>query len=237
MLVIPAMDILKGKVVRLYKGDYSKVKEYGKPIEILKEKIFPFWKRFATPIKRLHLVDLEGARTGKPTVIEILKTIKASHPEIEIEVGGGIRSIESAIELLESGADYLVIGTALLDEGFVKSLLQRVSPEKIIASADTRDGKIAVRGWLETADLGPEEFIENMLEKGIKQFLVTSISKDGTLEGPDVELYRQLKSEFREKIYLIASGGVSSKENIEEIKRSNCADAVIVGKALYEGLV
>ncbi len=241
MLVIPAMDILKGKVVRLYRGDYQKVKVYGDPQTILKETVIPFWSRLEENLRlnqkkrRLHLVDLEGAKTGTPRIGKVLQLIKKELPEVELEVGGGIRTLETASEFLRKGADYLVMGTALTRKDFLERLVQKIAPDKIVASADTIEGKVALRGWLEKSNLSPEEFIENLLEYGVKSFLVTSIARDGTLEGPDLALYERLKEKFENRIFLIASGGVSSLEDIKKLR--GLADAVVVGKALYEGKI
>jgi len=226
--LIPAIDLIEGKCVRLTQGDYGKKKEYGDPLEIAKE--FE-----AHGIKRLHLVDLDGAREQRVVNHRILEQI-ATSTSLIIDAGGGLRSDEDLHIVFESGASMVTGGSiAVKDPELFLGWLNLYGPGKIILGADFRDGKVAVQGWKETtgADLG--EFIRNYRRDGIEKAICTDIAKDGMLEGPSLETYKSLKADDS-ALYLIASGGVSGMEDIELLDEARI-DGVIVGKAIYEGKI
>lgn len=228
MKIIPAIDILGGKCVRLSQGDYAKVSVYDEnPVEVA--------KRFEDAgLRYLHLVDLDGARSGKIRNVQVLEQI-ASATNLQIDFGGGIKS-EADIELaFDSGAKQVTAGSiAVKSPEIVEDWLRRFGPEKIIIGADCRNRKIAINGWLEASELDIFDFVSDYVTKGANTFICTDISKDGMLKGASVELYGELLS--RLEINLIASGGVSDISDLVRLKAIGCAGA-IVGKALYENKI
>jgi len=224
--LIPAIDIIEGKCVRLAKGDYSRKKEYGDPLEMAKQ----FESHGLT---RLHLVDLDGAREQRVVNHRILEQI-ASKTSLVIDVGGGIRSENDLHVVFESGARMVTGGSiAVKDRERFLGWLNQYGAERIILGADFREGKVAVSGWHEHTDLDLKEFINGYRTRGIEKVICTDIDKDGMLEGPSMEMYTELKAEDRE-LYLIASGGISRMEDIEHLDEAGI-DGVIFGKAIYEG--
>lgn len=225
--VIPALDILNGKAVRLLKGDFMQRKEYETtPAELAKQ-----YEKAG--FKRLHLVDLDGVRTGKPENYETLMMI-AGATNLKIDFGGGIRDITDVQIAFDRGADYLSIGSAAVSTASMFSLwLEQFGPERFILAADVKEGKVAVRGWQHVSNMEPERVIRSYLEQGIRSVMSTDISRDGTLQGVAVNRFVKLKREFS-NLYIIASGGIKS---VDDIKKLNDAgiDAVVVGKALLEG--
>jgi phosphoribosylformimino-5-aminoimidazole carboxamide ribotide isomerase len=224
--IIPAIDIIEGKCVRLTQGDYGQKKIYNEhPLEVAKQ--------FEDAgLKRLHLVDLDGAKAGSVKNWKVLETI-ASRTSLIIDFGGGVKREEDVKIVFNSGAMLATIGSmAVKNEAeFVKWLLT-FGADKFLLGADVKDEKIAVNGWLETTDILIYDFIQKYIGHGVQQIFCTDVSKDGKLEGPSVELYKSIISKFAE-LHLIASGGVSSIKDLEELKEIGCKGA-IVGKAIYE---
>jgi phosphoribosylformimino-5-aminoimidazole carboxamide ribotide isomerase len=229
MELIPAIDIIDGKCVRLTQGDYTRKVIYNEdPLEAAKQ--FE-----ATGIRRLHLVDLDGAKAGKIINYNVLEKI-AAKTRLIIDFGGGIKSNESIRTVFESGAAIATIGSiAVKDKELFFSWIEKYGKDKILLGADVKDEKIAVSGWLETTELTILEFIRTNLEKGVGSIFCTDVSKDGLLMGPGIELYKKILEEFP-SLDLIASGGVSSVVDLEQIRSIGCSGA-IVGKAIYEGRI
>lgn len=227
--VIPAIDIIEGKCVRLTEGDYSQKKIYNEhPLEIAKQ--------FEdVGLKRLHLVDLDGAKAGAVKNWKVLETL-TSKTSLIIDFGGGIKKEDDVKIVFNSGAALATVGSiAVKDENeFVKWLLI-FGADKFLLGADVKEGKIAVSGWLEKTDIWIYDFIQKYIEHGVQQIFCTDVSKDGKLEGPSIELYKNIIAKFPE-LHFIASGGVSSMKDLEELKEIGCKGA-IVGKAIYEGRI
>jgi len=225
--IIPAIDIKSGQVVRLYRGDFAKEKVYYKnPIELA--------KRFESlGFKRIHVVDLDGAKDGLPANLEAIESIRNA-VSCEIEVGGGIRTFEAAQELLENlNIDYIVIGTLAVKEPEVFAKIVEEFPNRVILSLDSKEGRVAVSGWLEKVSLTPEEFAKKFEELPIWGYLYTLVEKDGTLEGVDIEPYKSIKRIVKKPV--LASGGVASLKDIERL--IGVVDGVVVGRAIYEGRI
>jgi len=225
MLTIPSIDLLNGQAVRLHKGSYEEVTVYNdSPLQQARE-----FKKAG--FEHIHVVDLNGAKEGKfinlPHIKEIIEEL-----EISVQTGGGIRKFEDVEMLLEAGLSKVICSSMAIknEKDWLKSL--KKFPEQMILGMDLKDGKIAYSGWLETADESVESFLSRMIEHGLQEVLCTDISKDGTLSGPNVELYKKLKSQFPE-IKLIASGGVATVQDLQELEQAEM-DAVVVGKAYYE---
>jgi phosphoribosylformimino-5-aminoimidazole carboxamide ribotide isomerase len=229
MEIIAAIDIIEGKCVRLSKGDFSQKKIYN-------ENPFEVAKQFEDAgIKRLHLVDLDGAKTGEVKNWKALESI-VSKTSLIIDFGGGIKSEEDVTTALNIGASLIAIGSMAVKNKteFVKWLTQFGS-EKFLLGADVKNKKIVVHGWTETTDLIVYDFIEKYMQRGIKQIFCTDVSKDGMLKGPSVKLYQSIIEKFKD-IDLIASGGVSSTDDINILEDCGCK-GVIIGKAFYEGKI
>ena len=227
MNIIPAIDLIGGKAVRLVKGDYNKVTVYSDtPVEVAKS--FE-----AQGAKLLHVVDLDGAKEGSTanfdTVAQIVKETNLS-----VEIGGGIRSMDTVKKYRESGVDRIIIGTAAVtDPAFLEEAV-RTYGEHITVGVDIKDGMVAIKGWLEVSSLSCFEFCEKMQDLGVKTIICTDISKDGMMSGTNRELYRELYERF--SLHIIASGGVSSMEDIQALSAMGLWGA-IVGKAIYTGAV
>ena len=229
MKIIPAIDIIDGKCVRLTQGDYAQKKVYNEnPLEVAKE--FE-----AAGITNLHLVDLDGAKASQIINYKVLEKI-ASQTNLKIDFGGGLKSNEDLKIAFDSGANQITGGTiAVKNPELFLSWLQKYGSEKIILGADIKNGKIATNGWQEESDIELLDFLEIYLEGGIEYVICTDISKDGLLQGSAVDLYAKIKNEFP-KIKLIASGGVVRIEELEKLKELEMHGA-IVGKAIYEGKI
>lgn len=229
MEIIPAIDIIDGKCVRLTQGDYSKKTLYnGDPSEvaIAFEDI---------GINRLHLVDLDGAKQGKIINYKTLEKI-AAKTKLKIDFGGGIKTSEDVESVFNSGASIVTVGSiAVKNPPMFFSWLKRYGADKILLGADVKNEKLAINGWLETTDIFITDFIKANMTNGVTTFFCTDISKDGLLQGPSIDLYKKLLKEFP-KMKLIASGGVSNIQDVEELKALGCSGA-IVGKAFYEGSI
>ena len=227
--VIPAIDLIDGKCVRLTQGDYDTRKVYNEdPLEVAKT-----FEDYG--IRRLHMVDLDGARAGHIVNYRVLERV-ATRTSLIIDFGGGLQQEDDLEIAFESGAQFVTGGSiaAKDPETFLK-WLHKFGSEKIILGADAKDKKIAIHGWEETTDRDLIPFISDYYEKGITKVICTDIRKDGMLEGPSTELYREIR-EAIPLIYLIASGGVGSIGDIETLEAAGIP-AVILGKAIYEGKI
>ena len=228
MRIIPAIDIIDGKCVRLTKGDYNTKKIYNEnPLEVAKE--FE-----ANGIKHLHLVDLDGAKSKRIINYKILEQI-ASSTDLHIDFGGGLKSDEDLKIALESGAKQITGGSiAAKKRPVFINWLNKYGGQKIILGADCMDRKIATDGWLENSELDLIEFIKGYELEGVEYVICTDISKDGMLQGPSTELYKEIISETTVK--LIASGGIANLQDLIDLKEIGCEGAIL-GKAIYEGKV
>lgn len=227
--LIPAIDLIEGKCVRLTKGEYDSKKIYNEdPVSQAKE--FE-----ALGFKRLHVVDLDGAKSKHIVNDAVLKGI-TENTSLTVDFGGGIKTEEDIEKAFAAGASMVTLGSiAVTNPDLCKEWIGKYGAEKIILGADVRNGKISINGWKEdsTEDLVP--FLKKYIDMGIRNVLCTEISKDGTLAGPAIELYKQLMAEYPD-MHLIASGGVSCNEDIVELNNSGIP-AVVFGKAYYEGRI
>ena len=227
MYIYPAIDLYGGKAVRLYKGDYVQMTVYSDdPVSVARDFA-------AAGASHIHLVDLEGAKIGKPANLDtIAKIVEATG--LFAEVGGGIRDMETVDSYLSIGVSRVILGTAAVkDPVFLQAALDKYG-EKIAVGVDLKDGFVAIKGWTETSDLKTEDFFEKMQNMGVKTIICTDISRDGAMKGANRELYRELSSKFA--IDLIASGGVSSMEDVTALAEMKLHGAII-GKAYYIGAV
>ena len=229
MQIIPAIDIIDDKCVRLTQGDYAQKTIYNEnPLEVALE--FE-----SIGITRLHLVDLDGAKLGKVVNYKVLEKI-ASKTKLSIDFGGGIKTDDDIETVFNYGADLATIGSiAVKNKELFFSWIKKYGTEKIFLGADVKNEKIAVGGWLETTNVSIYDFIEENLTEGIKYVFCTDISKDGLLQGPAIDLYKNILSKFP-SLNLTASGGVSKLDDLVELKNIGCSSA-IVGKAIYEGRI
>lgn len=229
MQIIPAIDIIDGKCVRLTQGDYGRKTIYNEyPLEVAKQ--FE-----AAGLQRLHLVDLDGAKAGSVKNWKVLEAIAAGTSMV-IDFGGGIKTENDLQVVFKSGAAFATIGSlAVKNAALFSQWLVQYGADKFLLGADVKEEKITVGGWLETTDIDIYDFIQQYLDKGIEQIFCTDVSKDGKLEGPSMELYRHIITKFP-TLHFIASGGVGSIEDLYDLKRIGCK-AVIVGKAIYEGRI
>ena len=228
MRIIPAIDILGGKCVRLTRGDFSTKKVYNDdPLEVAKE-------MEDNGIRYLHLVDLDGTKSKMIVHYRILEKI-ASQTSLEIDFGGGIRSYNDLRIAFGSGARQVTAGSiAHSSPALVLEWLSKFGNEKIILGADSKDSKITINGWQKESESDVISYISDYCSKGIKYAICTDVEKDGLLEGPATDLYREIISAV--KVDLIASGGISSLDDIIDIKEAGCEGAII-GKAIYEGKI
>ena len=229
MEIIPAIDIIDGKCVRLTQGDYEQKNIYNEnPLEVAKA--FE-----GAGLKRLHLVDLDGAKEGTVKNWVVLQQIAAS-TTLSIDFGGGIKQDKDLKIVFESGAAYATIGSLAVKqrEVFV-SWLNEYGADKFLLGADVKSEKIAIAGWLETTDIDIYGFLKDYVSQGIQQVFCTDVSKDGKLEGPAIDLYKKIIDQFP-SLWFIASGGVSSMDDLHALKAIGCSGA-IVGKAIYEGRI
>lgn len=226
MIIIPAIDIYDNKVVRLSKGDFKEVTFYNdSPLK--QAKVFE-----EVGFKLIHIVDLEGSKTGKFTAMDIVNEIK-SKTKLRIQFGGGIRDVKSASQLFEAGVDFAVIGSIVVkNPSEFKLIVDNHGSERVITAVDVQDEKVHISGWTEESDLSLYDLIDFCMNTGVRKFICTDISKDGTMKGLSTELYKKIKDQYPE-IKLIASGGVKDIEEIKRLKELN-PYAVVVGKAIYE---
>ena len=227
MYIYPAIDLYSGKAVRLLKGDYARMTVYSDdPVSVARDFA-------AAGASHIHLVDLEGAKTGKPanldTIAKIVETTR-----LFAEVGGGIRDMETVESYLSIGVSRVILGTAAVNNlDFLKAALRKYG-DKIAVGVDLKDGYVAIKGWTETSDLQAEDFFGKMKSLGVKTVICTDISRDGAMKGTNRELYRELSEKF--DMALIASGGVSSLEDVTALAAMQLHGAII-GKAYYIGAV
>ncbi|WP_066435883.1 1-(5-phosphoribosyl)-5-[(5-phosphoribosylamino)methylideneamino]imidazole-4-carboxamide isomerase [Chryseobacterium sp. CCH4-E10] len=228
MKIIPAIDIIDGKCVRLSKGDYDTKKIYNEnPLEVAKE-----FESFG--VQYLHLVDLDGAKSKHIVNQKVLETI-AKETSLEIDFGGGLKTLEDIEIAFNSGARQITMGSiAVQDPDFCFDLIEKYGPAKMILGADCENRKIKTSGWLEESQLDVIDFILKYKNKGIKNVICTDISKDGMLQGASDELYREIVE--KTAVQLIASGGISCIEDVEQMKNIGCS-GTIIGKAIYEGRI
>lgn len=229
MEIIPAIDIIEGKCVRLTQGDYAQKTVYNEnPLEVALE--------FQDAgLKRLHLVDLDGAKAGAVKNWKVLETI-AGKTGMVIDFGGGIKTEKDVDIVLNSGAALATVGSiAVKNKESLLHWMKQFGAEKFLLGADVKEGKIAISGWLEETDIEVVEFIRAYKEEGIQQVFCTDVSKDGLLQGPSTELYKEILDALP-GLHFIASGGVSTLKDLEDLQQIGCAGA-IVGKAIYEGRI
>jgi phosphoribosylformimino-5-aminoimidazole carboxamide ribotide isomerase len=229
MEIIPAIDIIDGKCVRLTHGDFNQKKIYNEnPLEVAKQ--------FEDAgIRRLHLVDLDGAKAGIVKNWKVLESI-AGKTSLVIDFGGGVKTEKDVRIVLDSGAAFVTVGSiAVKDEPLFSSWLSAIGAEKFLLGADVKNEKITVSGWLEQTDIWIYDFIESYQAKGITRIFCTDVSKDGAMEGPSMVLYKNIVERFP-KLHFIASGGVSNIDDVFALEETGCS-GVIIGKAIYEGKI
>jgi phosphoribosylformimino-5-aminoimidazole carboxamide ribotide isomerase len=229
MQIIPAIDVIEGKCVRLTEGDYAQKKIYNEdPLEVAKA--FE-----GIGLIRLHLVDLDGAKAGEVVNWKVLEKI-ANNTELKIDFGGGIKTEAILKTVLDTGATYATIGSlAVKNELLFQEWIARFGASTFMLGADVFEEKIAIGGWLEKTEISVFDFMKSYIDKGVKQIFCTDIKKDGKLEGPSIELYQKIIEQFT-NLHLIASGGVSSLDDLIELEEIGCS-AAIVGKAIYENKI
>jgi phosphoribosylformimino-5-aminoimidazole carboxamide ribotide isomerase len=229
MQIIPAIDIIEGKCVRLTEGDYAQKKIYNEnPLEVAKA--FE-----GIGLMRLHLVDLDGAKAGAVVNWKVLEKI-ANNTELKIDFGGGIKTEAILKTVLDTGATYATIGSlAVKNELLFQEWIARFGANTFMLGADVFEEKIAIGGWMEKTEISVFDFMKSYIDKGVKQIFCTDIKKDGKLQGPSIELYQKIIEQFP-ALHLIASGGVSSLDDLIELEEIGCA-AAIVGKAIYENKI
>ena len=229
MTIIPAIDIINGKCVRLTKGDYAQQKIYNEnPVEVAKQ--------FADAgFKRLHIVDLDGAKAGAITNLAVLENIAATVNMI-IDFGGGVKKITDVENVLNAGASMVTIGSlAVKQPELLEEWLMEFGANQFLIGADVLDEKIKIGGWLEDGAINIFEFIGKLISLGVTNIFCTDIAKDGMMKGPSIDLYKKILVQHPE-INFIASGGVSSMNDVVQLKEIGCS-GVIIGKAIYENLI
>ncbi len=226
--LIPAIDIIEGKCVRLTKGDYDTKKVYGDPLEMAQQ-----FEDLG--VKRLHVVDLDGAKSKHVVNLATLKAI-TTHTKLIVDFGGGIKTDEDLEKAYEAGAALVTAGSiAITEPERYLNWLHKYGADRLILGADVRNGYVSINGWKEDSDVKLEDFLQRYMNEGTKNVLCTEISKDGTLAGPAVELYRSIMQRYPE-CHLIASGGVGSTADILALEAAGIP-AVVFGKAFYEGKI
>lgn len=227
MLIYPAIDLYAGQAVRLFRGDYAQMTVYSPdPVAVARDFA-------ACGAEQIHIVDLEGARDGTTPNLKTVLAIKEA-AGLFCEIGGGVRSLETAARYLEAGVDRVILGTAAVtDPDFVKEAARRW-PGRVAAGVDLKDGLVAIRGWRETAALTAYDFCARMRDAGIDTLICTDISRDGAMQGTNHDLYRELTRRF--DLRLIASGGVSSLDDVRRLRQMGLYGAII-GKAYYTGAI
>lgn len=224
MLVLPAIDLRGGLCVRLYQGDYNQETVFSDdPVSVAHS-----WQ--AAGAQMLHVVDLDGARDGLPVQRETIRDIVAAL-DIPVQVGGGIRTRDHALALLNDGVARIVLGTAAIEHPeLVTALLAEAGPERIIVGVDARDGMVATRGWMTTSAVAAESLVSDMIARGVRRVVYTDISRDGTLDAPNIEASARIAALG---VGVIASGGVSRREHLIALAATPGIEAAIVGRALY----
>jgi phosphoribosylformimino-5-aminoimidazole carboxamide ribotide isomerase len=229
MQLIPAIDLIDGKCVRLTEGNYNQKTIYNEnPLTVAQE--FE-----AHGLKRLHLVDLDGAKAGKVINYDVLEKI-AKYTSLEIDFGGGIKTEQDVQKVLDFGAKFVSVGSiAVKNKPLLLAWLEKFGADKILLGADVREEKIAISGWLENTDLNIFDFLATYTQAGITQVFCTDISKDGKLQGTATELYQKILAQFP-TLHLIASGGVTTLTDLDDLQKAGCSGAII-GKAIYENRI
>ena len=224
MELIPAIDLIDGKCVRLYQGDYSQETVYADdPVQVALR-----WESLGA--SRIHIVDLDGARSGQPDNIEIVERI-ANAVKVPIQMGGGVRTLDSARRIIDAGVQRVMLGTvAVRDPDIVRSACAEFGSDAVVVAVDSKDGRVAVSGWTSASDMKATNLIRNMKKAGVQTFLCTDISRDGTLTGPNYTLMSQLVQVAGNGI--IAAGGIASIDHLQRLAQTGVRAAVI-GKALY----
>ncbi len=227
MKLYPAIDLLNKRCVRLYKGEYSQVTDYGDPVEMAKK-----WKNIGATF--LHLVDLDGAKEGRSINLDVVKNI-IDTVGIDVELGGGIRTLEKIDEILSIGVKRVILGSAALkNPSLVREAILKYGSEKIVVGVDTKNFKVATNGWIESSDVDALDFAKTLEKSGVKYIIFTDISKDGTLSG--INAIQTKKLIDNTNINIIASGGVKTIDDLKEADSIGC-EGIIIGKALYEGTI
>jgi phosphoribosylformimino-5-aminoimidazole carboxamide ribotide isomerase len=229
MTIIPAIDIINGKCVRLTKGDYAQQKIYNEnPLEVAKQ--------FADAgLQRLHIVDLDGAKAGCVINLAVLEKIAAA-VNMVIDFGGGVKKINDVENILNAGASIVTIGTlAVKQPQVLEEWLKEFGAGRFLIGADVLDEKIKITGWLEDGGINIFDFIGKLISLGITNIFCTDIAKDGMMQGPSIDLYKKIITKYPQ-INLIASGGVCNIEDVMQLKQTGCS-GIIIGKAIYENLV
>ena len=229
MEIIPAIDIIDGKCVRLTQGDYNQKKIYNEhPLEVAQQ--------FEDAgLKRLHLVDLDGAKAGQVRNWKVLESITGK-TSLVVDFGGGVKTDKDVQIIFDSGGAFVTVGSiAVKDEETFVSWLKKWGAGQFLLGADVKDEKIAVHGWQETTDVWIYDFIQKYLEHDVRQIFCTDVAKDGALQGPSIELYKNIIQKYPE-LHFIASGGVSNIDDVYQLQDINCK-GVIIGKAIYEGRI
>ena len=227
MYLYPAIDLVQGKAVRLFKGDYTQMTVYSNdPVAVAKD--FQ-----AAGSKHIHLVDLEGAKDGTTPNLSIVEQV-AKETSLFVEIGGGIRNMKTVERYLNAGVSRVILGTAAVnDEVFLREAVSKYG-DKIAVGADVKDGCIAIKGWLETSAVTLEDFLQKMESIGVRNVICTDISKDGAMKGTNLALYKSLSEKYR--LDITASGGVSSMEDVRQLRAMDLYGAII-GKAYYIGAI
>ena len=228
MNLIPAIDLIDGEVVRLFKGDYTKKTVYNiDPIELTEQ-----WNEIG--IKRIHIVDLQGAKTGNQKNLDTIKRI-VKLTDLKIQIGGGIRNLSVCKKMMDLGVSKVIFGTAAIESPKeVEKSLKEYGHEKIIIGVDIKKNKIRTNGWEKESSLSPEELIDNMTKIGIKEFMFTDVEKDGTLSDPDFSFLKNLFDKAGSKT--IVAGGISKIDHIKILKNYGVKN-IVIGKAIYEGQI
>jgi phosphoribosylformimino-5-aminoimidazole carboxamide ribotide isomerase len=229
VIVIPAIDLREGRCVRLLQGDFARATVYSDdPIEMA--------QRWASAGARwLHVVDLDGARLGQPVQHELIERVIRAVPDVAVQVGGGVRTLDAVERLLVGGAARVVIGTAALERpDMLREALARFGVERVVVAVDSRDGWVATHGWETVQAIRVEEVVHRVVLLGVRRVLATDVTRDGTLTRPNLELMGRLAALG---VTVIASGGVGSRSDLEALARVPGVEAAIVGRALYEGRV
>lgn len=227
MKLFPAIDLYEGKAVRLFKGDYAQMTVYNNDPSLVAADFA------ASGAECIHIVDLEGAKSGTTPNFDTVCKIKATSG-LFCEIGGGIRSMEVIDKYLSAGIDRVILGTAAVGNiDFVRAAVSKYG-DRIAVGADLKDGYVAVKGWVEKTDVSADEFFAQMQDVGVKTVICTDISKDGAMMGTNLELYRSLSERF--SMQIVASGGVSSMEDVERLSQMGLYGAII-GKAYYTGAI
>ena len=226
MKIFPAIDIIEGRAVRLFKGDYSKKTEYGSPLEIAR--VFK-----AAGAEYIHIVDLDGAKSGETPNIKLISQI-AAETGMFVEVGGGIRSLAVIKKYLEAGVSRVILGTAAVTDPILLNEAVSLYGERIAVRADVLDGKVKIKGWIDDSGLGLDEFLGGIVRSGVKAVICTDISRDGAMVGPNIDLYKDLKKRY--SLEFTASGGISCMGDLIKLNKIGM-DCAIIGKAYYTGAI